>query len=202
MSLDCVPISADLIKHVKRLDGFSESEIGSLRYLVLDLAKKEAKIDAAALKDLSKEQEFYLQILLKIHQVLALLDVDWSKAGSTEVHLKEILESLKKHGGLDYLPRERTPAGRSFEHASDSRILLSQILKVESIESADAKNVKTISIQIGDDDNVATEDTLCTLDKNLLNIAIRANGKADLYLHAYAIYHYVCKLNTEGLKKT
>ena len=202
MSLDSIPISADLIKHIKTLDGFSGNEVGTLKWLVNDLVKKEANLDLVTIKELESEQEFYLQILLKIHQVLALLDIDWTKAGATEDHSKEILASLKKHGGLDYLPRERTPAGRSFEHASDCRILLKLIMKSEVVEDKEAKNEKILSINLAHDDNAKTEGSACVLDKNLMQISIKANGKADLYLHAYTIYHYVNTLYTASLLKS
>lgn len=41
-----------------------------------------------------------------------------------EKHYFEIQEQMKKYNGLNYVPRERTPYGRMFEHASDSKILI------------------------------------------------------------------------------
>jgi hypothetical protein len=58
-------------------------------------------------------------------------------AENPEAALKEILSSLSGIGGLDYLPRERTPQGRLFDHACDSRILLNLLLSkgVEKVKA-------------------------------------------------------------------
>ena len=54
-------------------------------------------------------------------QVLALVNVDFTKAVSKPAdHLTEIVEALKAKDGLEYCPREQTPQGRVFEHASDA----------------------------------------------------------------------------------
>lgn len=79
-------------------------------------------------ESLTPEVLEYLQITLKLHQVLALLDVDFSKAKTAPAdHLKDLAARLKVKGGLDYVPRERTIQGRVFEHASDSRHLLEHL---------------------------------------------------------------------------
>ena len=45
-------------------------------------------------------------------------------------HADDILSALKSKGGLDYVPRERTPQGRVFEHAADSNLLIQHLLTV------------------------------------------------------------------------
>ena len=60
--------------------------------------------------------------------MFALLDIDLGRAlNEPEEALKELISQLDKNGGLDYLPRERTPQGRLFEHASECRILLKHL---------------------------------------------------------------------------
>lgn len=59
-------------------------------------------------------------------------DIDLSKLTLAEkdateengAYLTQLVSNLSSKGGLDYIPRERTPQGRMFEHASDSKILL------------------------------------------------------------------------------
>jgi hypothetical protein len=68
----------------------------------------------------TKEVQNYLAIVLKLHQVslsstnylqvLSLLYVDFSKlVKDKKQHADDILQSLANKGGLDYVPRERTP---------------------------------------------------------------------------------------------
>ena len=55
------------------------------------------------------------QILINFYfnQVLALLNVDFTKASSkTADHLKELIEQIRQNKGLEYCPREQTPQGR------------------------------------------------------------------------------------------
>jgi hypothetical protein len=73
---------------------------------------------------------------LKIHQLFALVDVDYTEVFAFEKVSSPILESflhshymaiaaqLKLHSGLNYVPRERNADGRVFEHASDCRVLI------------------------------------------------------------------------------
>ena len=83
----------------------------------------------------------YLEKALKIHQVFALLDVDFeaafpdkdgqdTRAEIAAKHLKEISAELEKHSGLNYVPRERTPQGRAFEHAADSMVIIDHLWKM------------------------------------------------------------------------
>jgi len=48
--------------------------------------------------------------------------------GEPEKHWKDILEGLREKGGLDYLPRERTPEGRLYEHASECQVLFGVLI--------------------------------------------------------------------------
>ena len=63
--------------------------------------------------------------------MFALLDIDLAKASGSakeaQEALNDMLSQLNKHGGLDYIPRERTPQGRMFEHASDCKILIKHL---------------------------------------------------------------------------
>ena len=56
-------------------------------------------------------------------------------AQSAVIHFREIAEQLKAHNGLNYVPRERTPDGRVFEHASDCRVLIDHLAQVREEES-------------------------------------------------------------------
>lgn len=68
--------------------------------------------------------------------MLALLDVDFSKLlKNKKDHAQDILAELKLKGGLDYVPRERTPQGRLLEHASDCRSLIMNLALTESTET-------------------------------------------------------------------
>ena len=89
----------------------------------------------------TKEVQNYLAIVLKLHQVsylrtnylqvLSLIDVDFSKlVKDKKQHADDILQSLTNKGGLDYVPRERTPQGRVFEHAADSNLLIKHLLNL------------------------------------------------------------------------
>jgi len=51
------------------------------------------------------------------------------------IHFREIAEQLKAHNGLNYVPRERTPDGRVFEHASDCRVLIDHLAQVNEEDS-------------------------------------------------------------------
>jgi hypothetical protein len=47
-------------------------------------------------------------------------------------HAKDILAALEKKGGLDYLPRERTPQGRLLDHAADSKSIIKHLTLIDS----------------------------------------------------------------------
>jgi hypothetical protein len=44
---------------------------------------------------------------------------------------------MKEHNGLNYVPRETTPDGRVFEHASDCRVLIDHLCNLKSHTSVD-----------------------------------------------------------------
>lgn len=44
---------------------------------------------------------------------------------------QEIYEELNLHNGLNYVPRERTPDGRIFEHASEASTLLNYLVNLK-----------------------------------------------------------------------
>ena len=79
-----------------------------------------------------------MEIALKLHQVLALVDVDYQKVFPTNNpadrelnligHLSEVALGLMKKNGLDYVPREKTHQGRVFEHAADSKVLIDHLI--------------------------------------------------------------------------
>jgi len=43
-------------------------------------------------------------------------------------HFLEISEELTTHQGLNYVPRERSNDGRTFEHAADSCVLIDHLV--------------------------------------------------------------------------
>lgn len=148
--------------------------------------------------------------------MFALLEIDLSKAQSNPKDtLASIVSQLAAHGGLDYIPRERTPQGRLFEHASDSRVLL-KLLQQIKVAPGDGPGQKRSSTEVAspalyiklaeggspssqssspskmstsesiDSDSLAGDDNaLFTLNRDLIQLTLRANGKADLYFHAY-----------------
>ena len=83
----------------------------------------------------------YLEIALKLHQIFALVDVDYATAfpSGTSIdrktragtHLSELADQLAKHGGLNYAPREISKSGRVFEHAADSRVLIDHLAQLD-----------------------------------------------------------------------
>jgi len=83
----------------------------------------------------------FLEIAMKVHQAFALVDVDYEKVFTADafltnakVHLAELIGEMSKHNGLNYVPRERTPQGRVFEHAADARVMVDHLMSFESVE--------------------------------------------------------------------
>lgn len=83
----------------------------------------------------------FLEITLKIHQIFALLDVDFEKVLSSDsvgrdqsisAHLKEVAQFIMAKGGFEYCPRQRTTEGRMFEHAADSKILIDHLTELNA----------------------------------------------------------------------
>lgn len=61
----------------------------------------------------------FLEVALKLHQIFALVDVDYAKVldctlksprtvSNLTAHYREIVDSLIAKNGLDYVPRERS----------------------------------------------------------------------------------------------
>lgn len=80
----------------------------------------------------------FLEITLKIHQIFALVDVNFesvlnatSRNINTVTHLAEVAEQLALHNGLNYVPRERSSNGRVFEHAADSKVLIDHLSQIQ-----------------------------------------------------------------------
>jgi hypothetical protein len=64
--------------------------------------------------------------------VLALVDVDFTKlVTDRKVHVEEIIQQLTQKGGLNYVPRERTPKGRLLDHAADTKTLIHYLLQTD-----------------------------------------------------------------------
>jgi hypothetical protein len=117
--------------------------------------------------------------------VLALVDVSYAKVGSDKTGLaKDILTVLKNNGGLDYTPRERTPVGRLIQHAVDSKPLITHLLTVEASEIPDLEE-SSFTITLKEEDKSA----LIALNRDYIQLTLAANGKAELYFHAYMWTH-------------
>ena len=127
-----------------------------------------------------------MEVTLKLHQVLALVEVDYSRVFSNDAeresdwktHAKELLEQLDKHDGLNYVPRERTPQGRSFEQATDSRVLVSHLKDLEDVKPNSASTLHFIKVSDEPSDSF-------TISQQNMELTMKSNGKADLYFHAY-----------------
>jgi len=68
-----------LIDHVRRLDGLNEDELTKLKAMMTHVAKKMNKSFSFDDQTLMKDSGFrrFLEITLKIHQIFALVDVDY-----------------------------------------------------------------------------------------------------------------------------
>ena len=74
---DYIPISAALIDHVRRLDGFNEEELAVLKVLMRDTVLK-INQQFQFSEDLLTSDTVtlrFLKVMLKIHQIFALVDV-------------------------------------------------------------------------------------------------------------------------------
>jgi len=102
---------------------------------------------------------------------------------ASDLTIETLLKDLDDNSGLDFLPRARTPQGRQFEHAMTSISLIDSLINLE--EAASTKDVTLtklaqVSLKEEEDDVM-----LIKIDEAYLNLAIQANGKADLYFFAY-----------------
>lgn len=120
--------------------------------------------------------------------MLALVDFSLEDGLSNkEKALKDVLEALGKHRGLDYVPKEQTPQGRLFEHASECRSLLNYLQSVplsEEAEGVKADSIYYVKLEGAGDSATHDERTLFTLRRDFILLALQANGKAELYFHA------------------
>ena len=117
---------------------------------------------------------------IKLHQIFGLVDMDYSKLAKGRKELFDAgLASMKKCEGLNYLARNRTPAGRTFEHASDCRSIFKAIMLAKPKPAQEMKVDFTVTLE-GDGDNLH-------LDKELVDLSMTAQGKVDLYFHAYVV---------------
>ena len=83
-----------------------------------------------------------------------MLNVDFSKAKElTAEHLRDLLEQIKLNNGLEYCPREQTPQGRQFEHASVLIPLIETLRKVvvDSTSDSSASKVDFEIVLVSDD---------------------------------------------------
>ena len=89
----------------------------------------------------------FIEVTLKVHQIFALVDVDFAKvlpaagdATSRDAaigeHLADITKALVEHNGLNYAPRPISPEGRLFEHAADSRVLIDHLQSMKTVGAA------------------------------------------------------------------
>lgn len=91
-----IPVYKELISLVRTLDGFSAKELEQLK-AILEVAGTTAsgqKVQFGT-EPLDAKTESFLKNTLKIHQVLSLLDVDFSNAVSDKkAHLASLLDLL------------------------------------------------------------------------------------------------------------
>lgn len=110
----------------------------------------------------------FLEIALKIHQIFALVDVDYAKAfpapsasGRNEkiaAHFAELAAQLSAHDGLNYAPREITKSGRVFEHAADSRVLIDHLSRLDDVDPAASVKAGEIAYYVKIVDEVLARD--------------------------------------------
>lgn len=120
---------------MRRLDGFNDDELIILKQMLTCVARKMNKSFSFADDKLMRDTGFrrFLEITLRIHQIFALVDVNYSdifsakRSDSITSHYGDVAEQLKLHNGLNYCPRERTTSGRIFEHAADCRVLIDHL---------------------------------------------------------------------------
>jgi len=147
-----------------------------------------------------------------------------SRASSIQNHFREIAEQLSAHNGLNYVPRERSSNGRVFEHAADSRVLIDQLVNlpdakvsmskdntyyvkiIDEPQSKDSKmpeeesNMNEIAMankfqsQIMKELSIQDDNIILTINKPFIQLTMKANGKADLYFHAYFVEKYLRSL--------
>jgi len=129
---------------VRRLDGFNNDQLSELKMLMTQVAKKMNSSFSFKNKSSYEDPIFrkFLETTLKVHQIFALVDVDFSKVfpsngtmslrgGNLSSHYFDIVEQLSMYNGLNYCPREKTSNGRVFEHAADSKVLIDHLIQMQ-----------------------------------------------------------------------
>ena len=130
---------------------------------------------------------------------MALVDVKFPVAEGLsdedfKKHSEDVLSVLDKEKGLNYVPRERTIEGRVFEHASDTKILVHHLVNLCKDDSAETPSISS-SFKVGlNDDSEGF-----TINREYLDLTVKANGKADLYFHAYVWTQYFTFLEKSGV---
>jgi hypothetical protein len=148
-------------------------------------------------QNIDGEADLILEGILKIHQIMALVDVTYpiSEGLSDEdlkKHCQELSTALDLKSGLNYLPRERTIEGRVFEHASDTKILIQHLASLKISENSEPIEItQSFKVELDTNDEV---DGVFSINKEFLSLTVRANGKADLYFHAYVWTQYLKSL--------
>lgn len=81
-----------------------------------------------------------------MHQVFSLVDTKFESVFPTDsvatreknlsAHVEQVLTELKKHNGLNYVPRERTSDGRIFEHAADSKVMADLLARLPGMKAS------------------------------------------------------------------
>lgn len=90
-----------------------------------------------------------------------------------------------------------------FEHASDSRLLLKLLQSTKSKEEAEKPQLSTIYfIKIKSAKEEVQENpekkTFLEVDECFIQLTLKANGKADLYFHAYLWFNFILSLYQRG----
>jgi hypothetical protein len=121
------------------------------------------------------------------------VDVSYSKLNEDKkAHGLDIQNFLTKSGGLEYTPRERTLQGRLLQHASDSRPLITHLLTVDvsALTEQPKLSESLFRFSFREEDKSST---LC-LKRDYIMLTLSANGKAELYFHAYVWTAYAAML--------
>ena len=180
---------------------------------------------------------------MKVHQILALVDVKYDSVFPTDStltrdknlmsHFHEVAMQMQKHNGLNYVPREKSIDGRVFEHAADCKVLVDLLARMPGLKSSGhvqgyrppQPDDVCFFIQVVDDmpqggDKAAESESTelnskyeqkimqelgITKEKNIclkinrlfIDLAMQANGKADLYFHAYFWEVYLKQLDVK-----
>lgn len=103
------------------MDGFNTEQLTELKMLLTQVAKKMNPQFSFKTKTSFEDPVFrkFMETTLKIHQILALVDVDFSNVfplngtitqrnAALNGHYYDIVEQLSMCNGLNYCPRERS----------------------------------------------------------------------------------------------